>query len=49
MKSKKGYEVTKNNYVVLEKEDIENIKLKTTNTIEVKDFIDLEDFESHIY
>ena len=33
---KKGYEITKNNYVVLEKEEIENIKLKTTNTIEVK-------------
>ena len=32
---KKGYEITKNNYVVLEKEEIENIKLKTTNTIEI--------------
>src|ERR671918_1616209 len=42
---KKGYEITKNNYVVLEKEDIESIKLKTTNTIEVKEFIDSEDFD----
>jgi DNA end-binding protein Ku len=42
---KKGYEITKNNYVVLEKEDIENIKLKTTNTIELKEFIDSEDFD----
>src|SRR5918996_1087206 len=42
---KKGYEITKNNYVVLEKEEIENIKLKTTNTIEVKEFIDSEDFD----
>jgi DNA end-binding protein Ku len=42
---KKGYEVTKNNYVVLEKEEIENIKLKTTNTIEVKEFIDSEEFD----
>jgi DNA end-binding protein Ku len=42
---KKGYEITKNNYVVLEKEEIENIKLKTTNTIEIKEFIDSEDFD----
>src|SRR5215216_4414753 len=42
---KKGYEITKNNYVVLEKEEIENIKLKTTNTIEVKEFIESEEFD----
>jgi DNA end-binding protein Ku len=42
---KKGYEITKNNYVVLEKEEIENIKLKTTNTVEVKDFIKSEEFD----
>ena len=42
---KKGYEVTKNNYVVLEKEEIEKIKLKTTNTIEIKEFIEAEDFD----
>ena len=37
---KKGYEITKNDYDVIEKEDLEKIKLKTTNTIEVKEFID---------
>src|SRR5918912_4045596 len=42
---KKGYEITKNNYVVLEKEEIENIKLKTTNTVEVKEFINSEEFD----
>jgi DNA end-binding protein Ku len=42
---KKGYEITKNNYVVIEKEDIEKIKLKTTNTVEVKEFIDSDDFD----
>jgi DNA end-binding protein Ku len=42
---KKGYEITKNNYVVLEKEEIENIKLKTTNTVEVKEFIDSGEFD----
>ena len=42
---KKGYGITKNNYVVLEKEEIENIKLKTTNTIEIKEFINSEEFD----
>src|SRR5215216_695874 len=41
---KKGYEITKNNYIVIEKEDIDKIKLKTTNTIEDKEFIDSKDF-----
>jgi DNA end-binding protein Ku len=44
-KIKKGYEITKNDYVVLEKEETDNIKLKTTNTIEVKEFIDSEEFD----
>jgi DNA end-binding protein Ku len=42
---KKGYEITKNTYVVLEKEDLEEIKLKTNNTIEVKEFIESEEFD----
>src|SRR5918999_3459752 len=42
---KKGYEITKNNYVVIGKEEIENIKLKTTNTIEIKEFINSEEFD----
>ena len=42
---KKGYEITKNDYVVLEKEEIENIKLKTTNTVEVKEFIESGEFD----
>src|SRR5829696_3528620 len=42
---KKGYEITKNDYVAIEKEDIANIELKTTNTIEVKEFIDAEEFD----
>src|SRR5918995_4078145 len=42
---KKGYEITKNNYIVIEKEEIENIKIKTTNTIEIKEFINSEEFD----
>ncbi|MGB6593963.1 MAG: Ku protein [Candidatus Nitrosopolaris sp.] len=36
---KKGYEITKDNYVVVERGDLDKIKLKTTNTIDVKEFI----------
>jgi DNA end-binding protein Ku len=42
---KKGYEISKDSYVVLEKEDLEGIKLKTNNTVEVKEFIDSKDFD----
>jgi DNA end-binding protein Ku len=42
---KKGYEITKDTYVVLEKEDLEGIKLKTNNTIEIKEFIKSEEFD----
>ena len=36
---KKGYEVTKDQYIVLEKADLDKIKLKTTNTIDIKEFV----------
>jgi DNA end-binding protein Ku len=42
---RKGYEITKNDYVVIEKEDLDRIKLKTNNTIEVKEFIKSEEFD----
>jgi DNA end-binding protein Ku len=42
---KKGYEITKNNYIIIEKEDINEIKLKTTNTIEIREFINSEEFD----
>jgi DNA end-binding protein Ku len=42
---KKGYEISKDTYVVLEKEDLEEVKLKTTNTIDVKEFIESEQFD----
>src|SRR5918912_906154 len=42
---KKGHEITKDTYVVLEKEDLEKVKLKTNNTIEVKEFIESEEFD----
>jgi len=36
---KKGYEITKDNYVVVDKGDLDKIKLKTTSTIDVREFI----------
>jgi DNA end-binding protein Ku len=42
---KKGYEITKNNYVVLEKEEMDNVRLKSTNTIEIKEFINAKEFD----
>ena len=41
----KGHKIRYNNYVVLEKEEIKKIKLKTTNTIEIKEFIESQDFD----
>ena len=42
---KKGYEIAKNDYIVIEKEDLDKIKLKTNNTIEVKEFIEADEFD----
>jgi DNA end-binding protein Ku len=42
---KKGYKVSKDRYIAIEKKDIDNIKLKTTNTIDVKEFIEAKDFD----
>lgn len=42
---KKGYEISKNSYIVLEKEDIENIKLRTTHSIEINEFIHADELD----
>lgn len=42
---KKGYQISKDNYVVIEKEDLDKIKMKTTQSIDVKEFIDSKDFD----
>ncbi len=41
----KGYEISKDRYVLLEKEDFESIKIKTTKTIDIKEFIDASDLD----
>jgi DNA end-binding protein Ku len=42
---KKGYEIAEDTYVLIEKEDLEKIKVKTTKTIDVKEFIDAKEFD----
>jgi DNA end-binding protein Ku len=42
---KNGYEIAKDQYVVLEKQDLETIKLKTTNTIDIKEFVDEKEID----
>lgn len=39
----KGFEIAKGNYVLVEKEDFEKIKIKTTKSIDIKEFVSLED------
>jgi DNA end-binding protein Ku len=42
---KKGYQISKDNYVVVEKEDLDKIKMKTTQIIDVKEFVDSKDLD----
>ncbi len=42
---KKGYEISKDNYVLIEKPDLDKIKIKTTKTIDVKEFVEAENLD----
>jgi DNA end-binding protein Ku len=41
----KGYEITKNHYVVLDKDELDAVKLETTHTIEIERFVDEKDID----
>src|SRR5919109_1974207 len=41
----KGYEIAKDNYALIEKQELENIKLKTTKTIDIKEFVDANELD----
>jgi DNA end-binding protein Ku len=41
----KGYEISKDRYVLLRKDDFEKIKIKTTKTIDIKEFIESEQLD----
>ena len=36
----KGYEIEKNRYVVLDDDDLDSVKLETTHTLEIEQFVD---------
>jgi len=43
---RKGYKIAKDEYVIIDKEDFDKIKAVTTKTIDIKEFIDLNDFDT---
>jgi DNA end-binding protein Ku len=43
---RKGYKIANDEYVIIEKEDFDKIKAITTKTIDIKEFIDLHDFDT---
>lgn len=42
---KKGYEIEKDNYIVFEKEEHNKIKLKTTHSIDIMEFIEYKELD----
>lgn len=46
---KKGYKITKEKWVILEKDDIEKIKPKTTKAIEILEFVDVSQIDPIFY
>ncbi len=42
---KKGYEIEKDNYIVFEKEELNKVKLKTTHSIDIKEFIEYKELD----
>jgi DNA end-binding protein Ku len=41
----KGYEISKNHYVVVTAEELDSVKLETTHTIEIERFVDEKDID----
>jgi DNA end-binding protein Ku len=41
----KGYEISKNNYVIVTPKELEAVKLETTNTIDIERFVDEDDID----
>ena len=41
----KGYEISKDNYALIEKEELEKIKLKTTKTVDIKEFVNSKELD----
>jgi len=45
----KGYEITPGRYVILEDADFENVPVSTTHTIEITDFVSLDQIDPILY
>ena len=45
----KGYEYEKGNYVVVTKQDFERVGLKSTQIVDIKEFVDLADIDPRFY
>jgi DNA end-binding protein Ku len=45
----KGYEISPGRYVVMDEADFENVPINTTHTIDIKDFVSLEDIDPILY
>jgi DNA end-binding protein Ku len=45
----KGYEYEKGEYVVLGPEDFKRVQLKSNQTVEIKEFVDLDDIDSRFF
>ena len=45
----KGYEYDKDSYVVIEQEDFEKVKLKSTKIIEIEGFVDAGEIHPTLY
>jgi len=45
----KGYEISPGSYVVMEDEDFEKVPVNTTHTIEITDFVSLEEIDPILY
>ena len=41
----KGYEISKNHYVVLDKDELDAVKLETTRTIDIERFVNADDID----
>jgi DNA end-binding protein Ku len=45
----KGYEVSKDQYVVIDDKDLENLPLPTAHTIEIAEFVDRDEIQAGLY
>ena len=45
----KGYEYEKGKYVVLKEEDFERVDLEATQTVDIQDFVDIDEIDPDVF